>query len=208
MQHEAKVGQTFKLDLVLDIDLAEASRSDKLADTVGYDQVVDVASEAFCAQRYRLVEAAAGAVADAVLDRFPRSRACGSPCTSRMRRSPRPSTMSASRSCAPARRQWLRRCSRSAAMSATCATPSTAPSPRSATARTCACSPARPTTHAALGRRRTSRRSSICCIAVETGLTPHALLARAQEVERALGRDRAQRAPLGPAHRRHRPPRL
>ena len=71
MQHEGKVGQTFKLDLVLDIDLTEASHSDKLADTVGYDQVVDVASGAFCARRYRLVEAAAGAVAEAVLDRFP-----------------------------------------------------------------------------------------------------------------------------------------
>jgi dihydroneopterin aldolase len=70
MQHEAKVGQTFKLDLVLDIDLAAASRSDKLADTVGYDQVVELASRAFCAKRYRLVEAAAGAVADAILDRF------------------------------------------------------------------------------------------------------------------------------------------
>jgi 7,8-dihydroneopterin aldolase/epimerase/oxygenase len=71
MQHEAKVGQTFNLDLVLDIDLASASRSDKLAHTVGYDQVVAVASEAFCARRYRLVEAAAGAVAQAILDRFP-----------------------------------------------------------------------------------------------------------------------------------------
>ena len=70
MQHEAKVGQTFKLDLVLDIDLIEASRSDKLAHTVGYDQVVDAASRAFCGRRYRLVEAAAGAVADAVLERF------------------------------------------------------------------------------------------------------------------------------------------
>ena len=70
MQHEAKVGQTFQLDLVLDIDLAAASRSDKLAHTVGYDQVVEVASAAFCARRYRLVEAAAGAVADAVLARF------------------------------------------------------------------------------------------------------------------------------------------
>jgi len=70
MQHEAKVGQTFRLDLVLDIDLAAASRSDKLAHTVGYDQVVEVASAAFCARRYRLVEAAAGAVAEAVLDRF------------------------------------------------------------------------------------------------------------------------------------------
>jgi 7,8-dihydroneopterin aldolase/epimerase/oxygenase len=71
MQHEAKVGQTFQLDLVLDIDLTGASHSDKLADTVGYDQVVDVASSSFCARRYRLVEAAAGAVAEAVLDRFP-----------------------------------------------------------------------------------------------------------------------------------------
>jgi len=71
MQHEAKVGQTFQLDLVLDIDLAAASRSDKLAHTVGYDQVVEVASRAFCARRYRLVEAAAGAVAEAILDRFP-----------------------------------------------------------------------------------------------------------------------------------------
>ncbi len=44
MQHEAKVGQSFRLDLVLDIDLTAASRSDKLAHTVGYDQVVGVAS--------------------------------------------------------------------------------------------------------------------------------------------------------------------
>jgi 7,8-dihydroneopterin aldolase/epimerase/oxygenase len=72
MQHEAKVGQTFRLDLMLDIDLAEASRSDKLAHTVGYDQVVEVASAAFCARKYRLVEAAAGAVAEAVLERFRR----------------------------------------------------------------------------------------------------------------------------------------
>ena len=71
MQHESKVGQTFTLDLVLDIDLAEASRSDKLKHTVSYDQVVQTASEAFCSRRYRLVEAAAGAVADAVLAGFP-----------------------------------------------------------------------------------------------------------------------------------------
>ena len=70
MQHEAKVGQTFMLDLVLDIDLSEASRSDKLAHTVGYDQVVEVASRTFCARRYKLVETAAGAVAEALLGRF------------------------------------------------------------------------------------------------------------------------------------------
>jgi 7,8-dihydroneopterin aldolase/epimerase/oxygenase len=74
MQHEAKVGQTFKLDLLLDIELAEASRSDMLKHTVSYDKVVMTASEAFCTRRYRLVEAAAGAVADAVLAGYPQVR--------------------------------------------------------------------------------------------------------------------------------------
>ena len=75
MQHEGKVGQTFRLDLRLSIDLSEASRSDKLKHTVSYDRVVTTASEAFSARRYRLVEAAAGAVADAVLARFPQVQA-------------------------------------------------------------------------------------------------------------------------------------
>jgi len=72
MPHEAKVGQSFALDLVVDVDLADAGRSDKVADTVSYDLIVAAATQAFCAQRYRLVEAAAGAVADAILAQFPR----------------------------------------------------------------------------------------------------------------------------------------
>lgn len=74
MPHEAKVGQSFTIDLQLDIDLAASARSDKVVDTVSYDQVVDAASKAFSAQRYRLIEAAAGAVAEAILARFPRIR--------------------------------------------------------------------------------------------------------------------------------------
>ncbi|MDT3686139.1 MAG: dihydroneopterin aldolase [Pseudorhodoplanes sp.] len=70
MAHEAKVGQTFSLDLDLTIDLSSAARSDRLAHTVSYDQVVATASEAFCAIRYKLIEAAAGAVVDAVLAKF------------------------------------------------------------------------------------------------------------------------------------------
>jgi dihydroneopterin aldolase len=70
--YEAKVGQTFTLDLALTIDLTAAARSDKLADTVSYDKVVSCAAQAFTAQRFRLIEAAAGKVADAVLAAFPR----------------------------------------------------------------------------------------------------------------------------------------
>ena len=69
-EHEARVGQSFTLDIVLELDLDEASRSDKLADTASYDDIVDLIREAFCGTRYRLVEAAAGAVAEAVLARF------------------------------------------------------------------------------------------------------------------------------------------
>jgi len=72
MAYEARVGQTFTLDLVLTMDLAVASRSDKVADTVSYDKVVECATQAFCAQRFRLIEAAAGKVADALLAGFPR----------------------------------------------------------------------------------------------------------------------------------------
>jgi dihydroneopterin aldolase len=72
MPHEAKVGQPFVLDLALDIDLTDAAKSDKVADTVSYDQVVGTASEAFRAKRYKLIEAAGAAVAEAILAAYPR----------------------------------------------------------------------------------------------------------------------------------------
>lgn len=72
MEHEGTVGQTFLLDLELGIDLAEASRSDRITGTVSYNEVVDCVTRAFCADRFRLVEAAAGAVAEAVLAHFSR----------------------------------------------------------------------------------------------------------------------------------------
>jgi 7,8-dihydroneopterin aldolase/epimerase/oxygenase len=71
MPHEAKVGQTFSIDLDLEIDLSAAARSDKVMDTVSYDKVVDCASDAFSGQRFRLIEAAAGRVVDALLAAFP-----------------------------------------------------------------------------------------------------------------------------------------
>ncbi len=72
MAYEAKVGQTFTIDLELEIDLAAAARSDKVVDTVSYDKVVECASRAFSSQKFRLIEAAAGRVADTVLAAFPR----------------------------------------------------------------------------------------------------------------------------------------
>jgi dihydroneopterin aldolase len=72
MEHESKVGQRFELDIELAMDLKDAARSDKLVDTVSYSAIVETADRAFTAKSHRLVESAAGAVADAILTAFPR----------------------------------------------------------------------------------------------------------------------------------------
>ena len=68
---EAALGQRFGLDLEARLDLGPAGRADDYALTVGYDAMIAVATEAFTARRYALVEAAAEAVAAALLARFP-----------------------------------------------------------------------------------------------------------------------------------------
>jgi 7,8-dihydroneopterin aldolase/epimerase/oxygenase len=72
MDHETEVGQRFVIDLELAADLSESSRTDRLADTVSYSNVVATATAAFKDTSYKLVERAAGAVADAVLAAFPK----------------------------------------------------------------------------------------------------------------------------------------
>ena len=72
LPYEGKVGQSFTIDLMLEIDLSTAARTDKVADTVSYDQAVAVASSVFTGQKFKLIEAAAGNIAEAVLAKFPR----------------------------------------------------------------------------------------------------------------------------------------
>ena len=69
---EGRIGQQFLVDLAIELDLSKAAESDRLADTISYADIIDVASHAFRAKRYRLVEAAAGAIADALLAAFAR----------------------------------------------------------------------------------------------------------------------------------------
>ena len=58
--------------LELAIDLSDSSRTDRLVDTVSYSSVVTTATAAFKNANYKLLERAAGAVADAVLAAFAR----------------------------------------------------------------------------------------------------------------------------------------
>ena len=75
MKHESEVGQRFVIDLELYADLSESSRSDRLSDTISYSNVVETATDAFKNASYKLLERAAGAVADAILSHFSRIRA-------------------------------------------------------------------------------------------------------------------------------------
>jgi 7,8-dihydroneopterin aldolase/epimerase/oxygenase len=68
---EERLGQRFTLDLVLRTDLRPSAISDALADTVDYGKVVRVVTKAFTGRRFNLLEAAAQAVAIAVLEGFP-----------------------------------------------------------------------------------------------------------------------------------------
>ena len=75
MEHETEVGQRFVIDLELYTDLQESSRTDRLADTVSYSDVVTTTTAAIKNTNYKLLERAAGAVADAIMSHFPRIRA-------------------------------------------------------------------------------------------------------------------------------------
>jgi len=75
MEHETEVGQRFVIDLELYTDLQDSSRTDRLADTVSYSDVVAPTTAAFKNTNYKLLERAAGAVADAILAAFPKIRA-------------------------------------------------------------------------------------------------------------------------------------
>jgi dihydroneopterin aldolase len=75
MEHETEVGQRFVIDLELHTDLSESSHTDRLVDTVSYANVVTTATSAFKNTNYKLLERAAGAVADAILTTFSRIRA-------------------------------------------------------------------------------------------------------------------------------------
>ncbi|MCP9626044.1 dihydroneopterin aldolase [Rhodopseudomonas palustris] len=72
MDHETEVGQRFVIDLELAVDLSESSRTDRLSDTVSYSNVVACATAAFKDANYKLLERAAGAVAEAILSTFPK----------------------------------------------------------------------------------------------------------------------------------------
>ena len=70
---EEELGQRFFIDVMVDADLRYAERNDDADGTVNWAELVDVTTKAFTQRRFKLVEAAAAAIAGAVLHHFPRA---------------------------------------------------------------------------------------------------------------------------------------
>ncbi len=68
---EKRDGQTFYLDIVLNVDLLRPCISDNVVDTVNYDEVCNCAYRIMTENTYDLIERAAQAVCDGILNEFP-----------------------------------------------------------------------------------------------------------------------------------------
>jgi dihydroneopterin aldolase len=68
---ERQLGQRFVVDLTLWLDLAAAAKADNLAATVDYERVCGLVVELGTGERFKLLEALAGHIASAILEKFP-----------------------------------------------------------------------------------------------------------------------------------------
>jgi dihydroneopterin aldolase len=68
-EEERRDGRMFLYDVRLEV--SEAARSDRIEDAVDYREVADCVREVSDGGPFHLLEALAGAVADAIVERFP-----------------------------------------------------------------------------------------------------------------------------------------
>ncbi|WP_080843583.1 dihydroneopterin aldolase [Cytobacillus gottheilii] len=67
---ETKLGQRFILDLTVETDLRQAGKTDQLDDSINYGELYDVCKQIVEGKPYKLVEAVAESIAEALLLRF------------------------------------------------------------------------------------------------------------------------------------------
>ena len=60
----------FEIDIELYLPLLKAGKSDKLEDTINYEDIISTVTKAFTEKQYALVEAAAQSVCDRLLNDF------------------------------------------------------------------------------------------------------------------------------------------
>lgn len=68
---ERKLTRRFRCDIEIARDLTAPSQSDRIQDTLDYREVCELALQIGTQQTFKLLERLAGAIADAIQDRFP-----------------------------------------------------------------------------------------------------------------------------------------
>jgi dihydroneopterin aldolase len=67
---ERELGQRFELDIEVECDLTQASKSDELGDTIDYRKVYSLAKDTFENYKFKLLETVAEKIADQILKFF------------------------------------------------------------------------------------------------------------------------------------------
>jgi len=70
LEVEREIGQHFEIDLVLYRDLTEPGKKDDINDTIDYGLVFTVVERIVTGRKFKLLEAMAQNIADAILDEF------------------------------------------------------------------------------------------------------------------------------------------
>ncbi len=73
---ERKLGQRFSVDLILELDLRKAGKSDNMEDSIDYGLVYQLTKEIVEGEAKNLVEAVAQSVADKLLTSLPLLQTC------------------------------------------------------------------------------------------------------------------------------------
>ena len=68
---EQRLGQRFYIDMSLIVSPVSATKTDRLEDTISYEDVIHCAEDAFLEKKYRTIERAANAVGSAIMEQFP-----------------------------------------------------------------------------------------------------------------------------------------
>ncbi len=68
---EQQIGHRYRVDVVLELDLSRAGRTDRLDDTVNYGEVARLVQQIGTQSSVRLMETLAERLCNAILERFP-----------------------------------------------------------------------------------------------------------------------------------------
>jgi len=70
LEEEAKLGQRFRVDVIVELDPSLDLSADTPESTVNYVDLFDMVKAIFTGQRFNMIEAAADAIAAAILEGF------------------------------------------------------------------------------------------------------------------------------------------